>query len=710
MITRESNNQEAKTKRIVERLTQIADSMEGRNRVIVDALIQLVQHRHYLDGSAMDTLCKALWTDNNSMSMKDVFAGDAFDVLVAIFGEGFAEKVRAVWGRRALYIYNTGYSRRSWRSKIEALYLRAGIERLIYLIFLAEEGLSPERYFDPSLPLDQQAFRTLYYQVAPELWALEIDQGNQAVKEKLREAIFGETTHDDHIRPVIKALLMSDDSEAHQWVGDLLLAAKLQEGLRQTITELMDHGSRAAFAYLLKLILDHDLQRFSSVVRALDTWTGLGIEAQKPSVVKKCLTTAYRCLTDASYIEECLASNDTILIYLGLWAIAVDDVNATVEPLKKLLALPEKYKRTTALYFVEQSSFPVFQHRMALPLLDDPELEVQCWALRNLFGRAIYNYREAYSRQFGTVSELDTLFDQLTSFLNGMPKKEVRFEETVFPWSFIRVTHNDIIQKMMVCAIGNLSDAKFDALMALSEKMEVDTRQQFVSTFLKATSSDKRRLAVLAFLGDKSSHVRSVAMQHAAHVEFNPEDYMAMEEMLRLKSGDLRKNVLKLLLRQTPDAFLQTVARLAGEKNENKQLAALDLIVVAEKNDKFHGISNQCREIAVQLASTSQKANELAQKLINREQPQYTLANGFGLYDPQKHVVLDLPHIAVDAVNGFAFPSLDEVRQLLVGIDQVVDTYREHEYEVEWWHGQREQHTIGGSYDLHSLVRNGQMK
>ncbi|MGZ4123436.1 MAG: DUF5724 domain-containing protein, partial [Tumebacillaceae bacterium] len=41
---------------------------------------------------------------------------------------------------------------------------------------------------------------------------------------------------------------------------------------------------------------------------------------------------------------------------------------------------------------------------------------------------------------------------------------------------------------------------------------------------------------------------------------------------------------------------------------------------------------------------------------------------------------------------------------------QVVDTYREHEYEVEWWHGQREHHTIGGSYDLHPLVRNGQMK
>ncbi|MGO0943829.1 DUF5724 domain-containing protein [Clostridioides difficile] len=38
---------------------------------------------------------------------------------------------------------------------------------------------------------------------------------------------------------------------------------------------------------MLKTILDNNLERFSSVIRALDTWTGLGFSDQKPGIIRK---------------------------------------------------------------------------------------------------------------------------------------------------------------------------------------------------------------------------------------------------------------------------------------------------------------------------------------------------------------------------------------------------------------------------------------
>ena len=218
--------------------------------------------------------------------------------------------------------------------------------------------------------------------------ALEIDQGNEAVLEWLKNILYGDNNTGLITHAMLKGMLMSHSSEAFKWVGDLLLAAKLQEGLRQSIAECMDEGSKEGFLYMLKLILEHNLVRFSSVARALDTWTGLGISVQKPAVLNKCLATAYRCLTEEGYADKCLASPEALLIFMGLWAKAFEEITATENSLKNLLAQPEKYKRMVGLFFLRQVKFPVFQHWLAAQQMADPDLEVKCWALGNLFSDA----------------------------------------------------------------------------------------------------------------------------------------------------------------------------------------------------------------------------------------------------------------------------------------------------------------------------------
>ena len=107
------------------------------------------------------------------------------------------------------------------------------------------------------------------------IYAAEIDRGNEAVIRAFRDLILSENNTAYLDREMILGILRSDNRELHKLLGDLLLAARLQEGLRQVICETMDEGTKEAFLILLQVIEEHDLIRYSSVKRAVSTWIGI---------------------------------------------------------------------------------------------------------------------------------------------------------------------------------------------------------------------------------------------------------------------------------------------------------------------------------------------------------------------------------------------------------------------------------------------------
>ena len=116
---------------------------------------------------------------------------------------------------------------------------------------------------------------------------------------------------------------MSHREELYEMMGELLTAARLQEGLRQSIVERMDEGTLAASLYMLKVIIDQGFIRYSSVVRALGVWTGMGLEAVNQRVAGQLIEDAYHVLQDESIRESWLASDHANHVYLSLWATAV---------------------------------------------------------------------------------------------------------------------------------------------------------------------------------------------------------------------------------------------------------------------------------------------------------------------------------------------------------------------------------------------------
>ncbi|ATW25426.1 DUF4132 domain-containing protein [Candidatus Formimonas warabiya] len=681
----------------------------GRNRDILNAALSFFRNDSYDYVNFIrkqNELYYALWTEDKQ-KMADIFSGSEYKVLVTLLGKEWAERFKKIWDKSSDYTYASGMERRSFRAKsYDVLYLSSAVSKLDAMIDLAANSFSYERYFTEK----ENAFA--HNPVIPDLFALEIDEGNEAVMHRIHDIVYGDNNTGLITREIIKGLLMSHSNEAHKWVGDLLLAARLQEGLRQTIVECMDEGSRDGFLYILRVILDHDLIRFSSVVRALDVWTGLAISAQKPAVIKKCLDTGYKCLTESGYEDECLKSSDAMLIFMGLWSVAFDDVMMTESKIKTLLSAPEKYKRMTALSFLSQTQFPWYQHQLALPLLDDPEDEVKCWALRNLFSDVNYislrpEFGDVLAKYKRTESRCSSeeLFYKLKNMLDQMPRKEIVFKESVFPWWQISVTCNDIIVKMLLAITGNAPDNMVDLMLDYRDKMSADTRREFVNRLLMKPQTNKQKTAIIELLGDKSSYVRAVAWEMVKKLRLSPDDYKIIEDILKYKAGDLRKNAISVLLCQPPEAVLRSVERLADDKNENKHLAALDMISAMENNPRFEHILPECRQMVAALSDTSQKTRVLAEKIANTEGPVFTLKNGLGLYNPKQAVSLpEVPLPKSFSPKDIFTSNINEIKMILMSFSNLIDQYKAYEYEAEDWNGAYRKVVLGGEYNIRTIT------
>ena len=127
-------------------------------------------------------------------------------------------------------------------------------------------------------------------------WALcsplLIDAGG-AVGDEVFEILRLSATNDHEIggmgRHVTGALMSASRPEGWEFVEKLLLAAQRQEGLRQVILESIDEAHPEAFRRMLRLILEHNLLRFSATVRAADVWFELRWDSASPGVIKKSL-------------------------------------------------------------------------------------------------------------------------------------------------------------------------------------------------------------------------------------------------------------------------------------------------------------------------------------------------------------------------------------------------------------------------------------
>ncbi|CRK84776.1 DUF5724 domain-containing protein [Neobacillus massiliamazoniensis] len=620
------------------------------------------------------------------------------DLTRNLLGDYHATVMQYIINHATEYSYSTGYDRRPFRTKNITAHLNRIIEKCASLHDLAKHRLTIMDILT-NLHLD------LNNQVISDIIAYELDQQNDGVLSALKEVIYGDNNTALLTREMIKGMLLCHREEAFTIIGEILVAARLQEGLRQSIVETMDEGTLAATTHLLNVILDNNLIRYSSVVRAIDVWTGLTLEAEQARVTKQMIQYIHECLTNPDLRKRWLQSEDMNKLYTSLWASAVIEEEDLKHQVNALMDNGETYQKIVAQYMLAQSQNDLLKYTIASKHLDETDRELQVFLLTN------YTY-ECYSSwnwnrktnqyihkiKFERIPALEERSERLRQFtllkamLDTAPKKEITIKSRVFSGLEVVYSADSIVKKMLYLIAYDMDQGLITQIIEKKDMYNSDTRGYLLDCFTIDQSNPAQREYIFACLSDKSMTNREKAMTRILELTLVPDEIDKVEAILKLKTGNLRQNAIKLLLKLEDEKLEESLDQLLTSNSELQRVGGLEMISELKEAspEKFKKVKDKWKVIK----APTEKEKLLIDKLSTKEE--YSLKNGFSLYDPEKQCQLPTDNFQkVETSNVFS-TDFTRIQEILTGLSELIHEHREHEYEVDWY-GYKETHLLGAT-------------
>ncbi len=472
-----------------------------------------------------------------------------------------------------------------------------------------------------------------------EIIAYELDKGNSRLEEILTDIIMGEGGSAVNYE-IIRGILYSKNAKMHELLGKLLLAASQQEGLRQAICESADEGTVEGFKVILKVITENNLIRFSSVKRAVGTWTGIVSDESSSleRISEKTLKLICECVEDENTREKYLSSEDSMEIYISLWSYALFEMKTAAEKVKELSKNGTHHQLLTAGYFAENLEDVLNCNDIAKAVIfEHSEPDILALYLPHFLknwtgGYSVYYYIDraevieneksrslTLKKYFDSKEEAEKMYDRLWEIYKTIPKKSIEFSPCIFPWYSASLEKSDIAEKLCLTAYLLKDDKKFDECCKLFKEVNVYDRAILLTVTMNPPRTDIQKAALTEALSDKSGNVREFAYKLIKKISLDEDNYLKLEDMLKYKASDVRENIISLLLDREDDKVCKTVGRLLSDKKEEKRTAALDMVMQLSKNEKKRIGFEKCLPFVKDIKYPSAKERILIENILGSE-------------------------------------------------------------------------------------------
>ena len=611
-----------------------------------------------------------------------------------LFGKEIAPYVQRVWDSLLAYPYQRWWGRRPFRSKNPADYTEVQLSKMCTLHHYYSSGVGV-------LPIAEQFQYVVYNEDDVEaFFALLLDEKPDAYYELFKD-IFSSEHEIGGICPVlIKAALITQDTRYRTLVEQLLLAAQLQEGLRQMILESLDETSLASLQHFIGVILGHNLTRFSSVVRAVDVWFGFGWEAPQQSVIKRTLELSQTFLSDRVAAEKAVNSKDNIERYVALWAVGVRSVQQALDLAVKAIQDPQTSHegRIVTLYFVQQTQITYTDIATYAEAHFGEAADLDYWLLQNL----------------PKGSPSPALFDRMQAVAKTLPKEGKHFEGVGFRWLSFTLKPQDIYRFL----IGEANEAQQERLAAELSEIPVEERQNLLQNVYpvlgrgryyydseaekkkkpeKYPADSWQRALVRTALNDKAAMVAGIAFDIFKKIPLVHEDILAIEQVLSRKNKEQRKESVALLIKQPESVLKDSTSRLIVSKSADQRLAALEILSVLQEEQRLTDyVTEQVEAYRGRKLTKNEQVlmDKLAYNSDETGEVRYDLSNGFGVIDFDRLTPFVLPQPQFDKERkekkGFLFDKIIRVESVREALNELLVIWRKHkdyEYQYEGYQG-----------------------
>ncbi|MCR5124272.1 MAG: DUF4132 domain-containing protein [Treponema sp.] len=632
------------------------------------------------------------------------------------------EKFALITEKCNQFQYSFGFYRRSVRSKNYGYSIRSCIRLMYDYYAFSIFGVSVSGYLKDELTnemLDLKRSRMRQYsgtmQIPNEdmIIAAELDYdlkhaGKGELHKTIEDIILGDNNTSAITVPIIRGILKSDDKELHELLGKLLLAARLQEGVRQAICENMDSGTASAFETLFSVIIENNLIRYSGVKRAVATWIGIFNENAFERISNKTLSLMNELLHDEKRRRECLESDDAMELIVALWATGFFEAENAFAELKKIVENGRRNQVLVASYFnkslhsrylyapVSENAVEKFSDDLEvvasfLPTYLDNIFEFRCVWDAEVNGTKYYYGRRNmilpspwfYGDKERTKRHVQILVDVLHKL--GSSKKPKVFEGCAFPWNDVQVSKEEIADRICVMAIRTPGivekDIAYEAIEnssfgAIAMKKMLDVRME----------KEDKEFALKA-MGIKT--LRDTAAQMLEEVTLQKDDVIFLESLLHYKDSSLRFHIKNLIAGQNDAGFEESILRLLSEKQEGKRFAALNLISELKdgKLSEHKSVSYAKFEKAVMSIPKPTEKEQILIKSIYKsggENEKYSDVpkNVDSLYDENNITRFSLSEIHVDTavIDSICDADRKKLASIIDAFDELVEKHRDDFY------------------------------
>lgn len=435
-------------------------------------------------------------------------------------------------------------------------------------------------------------FRTSY---APVL-AGAILQGNPETISAIKEVLTSENNVGILTRDLITAIECADNDELHSLLLDVLRAAKLQEGLRQSIVECGNEYSLKFYKRMIEVVAEENMLRYSSVRRAVQTWAGLGYIDIADKDIKTIFEGIRRFLMNSEECEKAYQENNALLVYVALYCTGSEDYDRAEQTALRILdSNVPLQNRIAAIYYLRRSSyFLVTEHfEFFANNLDDKFVFA-------FFVEQLCDSKHSETISYGKTKRVSGrerdmfkfFFEQIADRLTvAKAREEYKFKG--FEWFGIRLERQHFINALWFFAC-QLKDSQYIDYLLMAKlpvngvtftstnsyfnrNLDEEPIDAFMKLYYPTGSAETRRYFLIknAFSFDEEHFERF--LPYFRKEEFTDSEVKEIEKKVLSKVSDTRNKAVQALLTLPYQQLSEVYNRLQNIKADYIPAALVEL-------------------------------------------------------------------------------------------------------------------------------------
>lgn len=657
------------------------------------------------------------WQAHKELSLSAFMRKHCKPLVELYVPEEYMEDYYAIIDQFVNFQYTTGSFRRTVRTKNPDVHIMHAFRLLYtYMVFSTYHVSVADYLMDRLTPeaLDYK-HHSLYYGMLhmacfDEILAARINAGDLQIIEAVREAFLSENNTVIVTSDIVRGVIKSSSKELHELLAKFLIAARLQEGVRQVICENADCGLPEAFLTILDAISRENLIRFSAVKRAIATWTGVCNVENMERITGKVFDDIVTAVRDLKKARQMTAGNDSVHIMIGLWALGFYEVEDALQEMEHLAQTGTKNQLLTISYYNRAVQDRRLTEKIATQIVEQYPEDYELLAAfmptylehtDHYVGECCkpkdgnYHYHELgveyrylqipVTYLFVDEAQAERHYEILKKAHRAMKKRQLEYNPCIFPWYGVTLSKSDFVSRMALIAYALQDQSKVDEVCGLLTDIDgtYSSRSQNIRMLLHDPKTNIQRQALISYVADKAANPRETAFDILLGMELSEEEYVQLEGYLKYKTEAIRQYVLQLLEKRSQQDLMKSVERLLGSGQENMRLGALDIIKnLCQKNPgEQETYGALLKNILGDFAQCSESEKILLEEItgdggtgdiLNRE--------GYGLYDPK--AVLRFPERKADTkvLADYFSLSKKELDRLFDQLTALIDAHAKDEY------------------------------